>query len=61
MQRKTSVNTDNHNQETAEDSGRICCEWWEKYVQITKEDDWIECVSCRNWLYEKNLKMQKRI
>jgi len=42
MQRQTSINTGNHNQERAEGFERICCEWWENYMQITKEDNWIK-------------------
>ena len=37
--------TDIHNQETYEESEKKCCEQ-------TKEDDWIVCVSCRNWLHK---------
>ena len=25
---------------------------WENYLQTIKEDDWIECVSYRNWLHD---------
>ena len=43
--------TDIHNLETTEDSGTKCCEYCESSLQTTKEDDRIECVSCRNWLH----------
>jgi hypothetical protein len=36
-----SINTDIHNQLTSEDSEK------KYYVQTTKEDEWIECASCR--------------
>ena len=52
MQKKKSIKTDIHYQETAEDSETRGCEWWENYVQTTKEEDWLECVSCRKWLHE---------
>ena len=52
MQRKKTIKTDIHNQETSEVSETKCCECWENYMQTTTEDDWIECVSCRNWLLE---------
>jgi hypothetical protein len=29
-----------------------CCDFWENYLKATKEDDWIECESYRNWLHE---------
>jgi hypothetical protein len=35
-----------------ETSVKKCCEHWENYVQTAKEDDWIECVRCRNRLHE---------
>jgi len=52
MQRKNSITTDTHNQETAEDFDTNCCECWEDYVPTAKNDDWIEYVNCRNWLRE---------
>ena len=74
MQRKKTMQTDIHNQKTAEDSDTRCCECWENYVQITKADNWIErvrwssvlhtnkCVECgRKLLRQKNSKTQKRI
>ena len=48
MQRKESMKTDIHNQITAEESEKKCCECWEDYVHISKEDDWVKCESCRN-------------
>jgi hypothetical protein len=41
-----------NNQETAEETEKKCRECWENQVQITKKDDWMEGVSCRNWLHD---------
>jgi DNA-directed RNA polymerase subunit RPC12/RpoP len=51
MQKKKTRKIDIHNRETYEESETKCCECWEDYVK-TKEDAWIECVSCRNWLHK---------
>jgi len=50
MQKEQSIRTDLRNQETSEDSETECCECWENHLQTPKEDDWIECMSCRNCL-----------
>jgi hypothetical protein len=52
MQKYKSMKTGIHNQEASEDSERKCSECWEKQLQKTNVDDWIECVICRNWLPE---------
>jgi len=44
--------TDIHNLERAEDSETKCCECCENNLQTSKEDDRIECLSCRNWPHE---------
>jgi hypothetical protein len=48
IQKYKSTKTCIHNQEALEDSERKCSECWEKYLQATNEEEWIECVSCRN-------------
>jgi hypothetical protein len=52
IQKKNSLEKDFPNQETSEDSDTKCCECWRNYLQTSKEDDWIKCVSCRNWLHD---------
>jgi hypothetical protein len=47
-QKMEKIQTGIHNQEALEDSERKCSECWEKYLQTTNEERWIECVSCRN-------------
>jgi hypothetical protein len=48
IQRKKSINTDIHNQITADDSEKKCCGCWKNNVHKTKEDDWGKYDSCRN-------------
>jgi hypothetical protein len=52
MQQRNSLRKDIHTQETPEVSDTKRSECWENYLQTTKEDDWIESLSCRNWLHE---------
>jgi dsDNA-specific endonuclease/ATPase MutS2 len=48
MQKYKSIKTSIHNQEALEDSESKFSKRWEKYLQTTNEEKWIECVSCRN-------------
>jgi uncharacterized membrane protein YcgQ (UPF0703/DUF1980 family) len=53
LKKKKSKEKESSNQKTPENSDtNKCCECWENYFRTTKEDDWIECVCCINWLHE---------
>jgi hypothetical protein len=48
MEKYKSKQTGIHNQESLEDFERKCSECWKKYLQTANEEEWNECVSCRN-------------